>query len=330
MNAMIGIDVSKDKLDVAWLRDSTTLKIKTVTLGNSARGFAELDLWLAKHIDLPGENIHLVMEPTSVYHETLALFLFSRGYRVSVVNPAYVRRFAESLGSVHKTDKKDSVMLARYGVAHRPEAWQPAPPEIRELKALLVRLEALDKDVQRETNRREILLAGHVSEAVRVSLDKILDELKKEQRRLENAIDKHIDQHPNLKHDRALLSSIPGIGPVASRIMLCVLREHRFGKAEECAAFLGLIPKLKQSGLMKGRTTLSKKGPASIRAKLYLPAVVAKTHNAPIRALCARMLTAGKCKMQAIGAAMRKLVHQCFGVLKHQTFYSAQAAITAA
>lgn len=330
MSAMIGIDVSKNKLDVAWLRDAKTLKIKTVVVDNSKNGLAELDKWLCKHVGLPTDEVHVVMESTSVYHEALALFLFSLGYRVSVINPLYVRRFADSLGTTHKTDKKDCVRLARYGVACEPEPWQPAPPSIRELKALLSRLEALEQDVQREVNRREILLAGHVSETVKASLDKILDELEKERHRLEQAIDDHINRHPELKQDRKLLSSIPGVGPVASRYMLCVLREHRFKRAEECAAYLGLIPKLKESGRMKGRTVLSKKGPAHIRAKLYMPAVVAMSHNAAIRALRDRMLAAGKNKMQAVGAAMRKLVHQCFGVLKHQTEYSLQAAMSVA
>lgn len=90
------------------------------------------------------------------------------------------------------------------------------------------------------------------------------------------------------------------------------------------AAYLGLIPRLNESGVFKGRTTLSKSGPSRVRAKLYLASVSASTHNHEIKALRDRLLKAGKTKMQALCAAMRKLVQICFGVIKNQTEYQVQ------
>lgn len=326
MKNIVGIDVSKAKLDVLWLRDASSLKVKSKIFANDRSGHAELLVWLKKHIDQPFEKIHVVMEATGVYHEALAHGLFEQGVQVSRINPAYVRDFANGLGVVHKTDKKDSLVLARYGAMVSPPLWQPERPEIRELKALLARLEALEADLQREQNRMEKAEFGGVSSIVIDSLTTMINGLQKERDRLEKEIDDHIDRHPDLKKDVQLLRSIPGIGPVMSRLMLAVIRSRDFKQASECAAFLGVIPKLRESGIFKGRASLSKKGPPSVRAKLYMAAIVASQHNPAIKAQKERLLRNGKTKMQALGAAMRKLVHQCFGVLKYQTEYSLQAA----
>lgn len=327
MTLVVGIDVSKAKLDVLWLRDASTLKVKSKIFANDRAGHTELLAWIQTHIDQPVEHIHVVMEATGVYHEALAYRLFEQGVQVSVANPAHVRDFAKGLGVVHKTDKKDSLVLARYGAMVSPPRWQPEPPEIRELKALLARLEALEADLQREQNRMEKALFGGVSSIVIDSLATMINGLQKERDRLEKEIDDHIDRHPDLKNDVQLLRSIPGIGPVMSRLMLAVIRSRDFKKASECAAFLGVIPQLRESGIFKGRASLSKKGSPSIRAKLYMAAIVASQHNPAIKAQKERLLRNGKSKMQALGAAMRKLVHQCFGVLKHQSEYSLQAAL---
>jgi transposase len=111
-----------------------------------------------------------------------------------------------------------------------------------------------------------------------------------------------------------------------SRELVCLFASKRFTSARQAAAFLGLIPKIKESGTFKGRSMLSKNGSARLRAKLYMAAVVATTHNQDIRVQRDRLIKQGKTKMQAIGAAMRKLVQICFGVIKHQTKYRPQLA----
>jgi transposase len=327
MNTIVGIDVSKGKLDVLWLKDPVSVKVKSKIVSNDRSGHAELLVWLQKHLDQPFEQMHVVMEATGIYHEALAYTLFEAGVKVSVVNPAQVRDFAKSLGTVHKTDKKDSVILARYGALMLPSLWKPEPAPIRELKALLARIEALETDLQREQNRLEKAGFSQASTIVIDSLQTMMAELQKERDRLEREIDDHIDRHPDLKNDLQLLRSIPGIGPVLSRTMLSVLRSRDFNAASECAAFLGVIPQIKESGIWKGRTMLSKKGSPRVRAKLYMAAIVASQYNPAIKAQKERLLKNGKTKMQALGAAMRKLVHQCFAVLKYQTEYSLQAAL---
>ena len=325
MKYVVGIDVSKNKLDVVWLRDTGALKVKTKVISNTPKGHQALSQWLVKNTHDVAQDIRVVMEATSIYHEALAYYLHEVGFEVCVVNPAQIKSYANSLGTTHKTDKKDGLIIARFGATQSVDLWQPEPAEIRELKALLARLESLEKDIQREHNRLEKSTFGQSSTLVIDSIQKIITELNKEKKRLEAQIDDHINRHPKLRKDRTLLESIPGIGPVLSRTMLSVIHSRSFQSASQLAAFLGVIPKIVESGVFKGRSAMTKQGPGHIRAKLYMAAISASRYNPQVKAQKQRLLANGKNKMQALGAAMRKLVHLCFGVIKQQTEYNPQA-----
>lgn len=325
MTHVVGIDVSKAKLDCLWLRDADTLKVKTKVVANDGKGHRMLQQWLTKTLQREPQEILVVMEATGVYHEQVAQALFDEGFRVVVANPAHIKSYAQSLGNTHKTDKQDSLIIARFGAERRPVLWKPEAPEIRELKALIGRLEALEVDYQREENRLEKAEQRTSSETVMASIQNMLRELEKAKQRIEKQIDDHIDRHPRLKGNRALLESIPGVGKVVSRLMLSVIHSRDFTSARQVAAYLGVIPKLVESGAFKGRSALSKKGSASVRARVYMAAIVASQWNPDIVAMKQRLLANGKSKMQAIGAAMRKLVHICYGVINTQTKYSPQA-----
>ena len=325
--AMIGIDVSKAKLDCFWLKDAVRRTGKAKVFKNSPEDFVALVGWMIAQTSETPAQLHFVMEATGIYHEALAHALHAAGTKVSVVNPALVRDYAKSLGTRTKTDKQDSVVLALFGAREPLRLWQPEPVAIRTLKALLARYEAVKQDHQRELNRLEKAQITQVSEVVLESIQTLLAELKKEQLRLEKCIHQHIDQHPDLLRDRRLLESIPGVGPVVSALMLAVIRSRSFLSAAQCAAFLGLVPVQHESGSsVRGPSRLSKAGDATVRAKLYMAAVVAIQHNPDIKHQYERLLKKGKSKMSALGAAMRKLVHICFGVLKHQTAYQARIA----
>lgn len=265
------------------------------------------------------------MEATGVYHEGLAYALDEQGVAVSVINPARIRDYANSLGGRTKTDKKDSVVIARYGRKEQPPRWQPEAMEIRHLKALLARYDAIDKDVQRERNRLEKAQVSRTSQQVITSIQTVLGELEAEKQRLKGLIDDHIDQNPTLKQDRQLLESIPGVGEVIAKQMLALIGSRDFDSARQCAAFVGLHPVQHESGSsISKRPRMAKNGQPTIRAKLYMAAVVATRYNPDIQRQYKRLLRNGKSKMAALGAAMRKLVHQCFGVLKHQKPYQPQ------
>lgn len=324
---VIGIDVSKAKLDCLWIRDLPAMKVKSKVQANTPAGFKALLAWATQQTGETVAGLHFVMEATGVYHEALAYALHDAGARVSVINPARIRDFAKSLGARSKNDKKDSMVIARYGMTQSPPIWEPEALEIRQLKALIARCDAVKQDIQREVNRLEKATASNVSVEVRTSIETVHAQLEKEKQRLEALIDDHIDRHPGLKNDATLLESIPGVGPVIAQQMIAVIRSRSFKRASQCAAFLGLVPVERQSGSsVYSPPRLSKHGDARIRAKLYMAAVVSTRHNPDIRQQYQRLLHSGKPKMSAIGAAMRKLVQICFGVLKHQVPYQPQEA----
>ena len=320
----IGIDVAKKKFDVAYLKDKERQLVKTKVLENKPSGFSQLLDWMKKNVSNDFSQIHITMEPTGVYHEALAHFLHDHGFIVNLINPARLPKFAAYKGVVHKNDRGDSKLLALFGAENPQERWQPEPKSIRELKAKLARLEALKGDLLRENNRLEQAEATESPSEVVLSIHHIRKALNEAIALLKKDINDHIDGNPELKSDKKLLESIPGVGDVVANQMLVVYHSKNFKKASEMAAFLGLIPKERASGTLKGKTTLSKAGSPHLRALLFLPAVVAKDHNPDIKAHYNRLLERGKTKMQAVGAAMRRLVHICFGVLKNQSVYQPQ------
>ena len=330
MTHYIGIDVSKAKFDLAWIRDIDKSTYKTKVFKNNPRDFATIVNWLKSNVSDDLSDIHVTVEATGVYHENVAYYLHDQGLDVSIVNPAFVRSYADSLGSRHKTDKQDSILLARFAHNTKPDLWTPPPAEARHLKSLISRLDALQQDLQREENRQEKAESTDTATIVKASIEQMIAALKEAIAKLNQDIDDHINSHSNLKQDQDLLKTIKGVGTVTPRQMLSLMHNKSFTKASQAAAFLGLIPKQVQSGTFKGRTRLAKNGSSSIRAKLYMAAVVSTRWNPDIKAQYERLLKNGKCKMQAICAAMRKLVHICFGVLKHQMPYQPQSVNIAA
>lgn len=320
---VIGIDISKAKLDCAWLRENN--KVKSKVFSNQIEEWKALISWAEKNTKENATQLHFVMEATGVYHENFAAWLYDQGANVSIVNPAYVKHYAQGIGVRTKNDKKDSIVLARYGEKESPLLWQPAPLEIRTLKALLVRLDAVEKDLLRENNRLEKSTFTETPTAVLESIEHAIEFLKKERTNLEKLIEEHLNKHEKLKSDNALLKTIPGVGPVIAQRMVMIVGGHQFNSASQCAAYLGLIPVEKESGSsIRGRSRLAKNGNPTIRAKLYMAAVSAKQYNPDIKAQYERLTGKGKSKKSALGAAMRKLVQICFGVLKHQQPYQPQ------
>ena len=322
----LGMDVAKAKLDCCLLLDEAGSKRKTKAVPNSKDGVAALLEWTGKQ-NISAADLHVVMEATGVYHEHAALALAEAGVTVSIINPAQIKDFGRGLAVRTKTDGVDSVVLARYGALLKPVAWQPPPPAARALQALLARRDAVAEDLRRELNRQEKSLVIETHTQITDSLTKSIAFLETELKHLQKTVDDHIDKHPELKRDMALLTSIPAVGERVGNNLLAVMHAHHFESAEQVAAYLGLVPVERQSGSsVLGRARLSKAGPARIRAVLYMAAVVATRCNAHVKALYERLLARGKSKMSALGAAMRKLVHLCFGVLKTQQPYQSNYA----
>ena len=323
----IGIDVSKAKLDCSLLLDVARSKRRAKSVANSKVGVTELLIWCVKQ-QVNVHELHAILEGTGVYHEQAALALADAGATVSIVNPAQVKDFGRSLGVRTKTDGVDSLVLARFGAMLSPRPWTPPTQEARVLQALLSRREAIAQDLQRERNRLEKADATDTPALILQSIVESIAFLEKQLAKLQQDINDHINKHPDLKADRDLLISIPAVGPQVGNHVLAVMHNHQFQSAEQLAAYLGLVPVERQSGTsVLGRPRLSKAGPARIRAILYMAAVVGTQYNPHIKALYQRLQDRGKSKMSALGAAMRKLVHLCFGVLKTRQPYQPNYAI---
>lgn len=310
--SVLGIDVGKQAFHVALERSDGKLKHKRFP--NTVAGFRQLADWLAER---GVERVHAAVEATGGYEEALAIWLHDAGHRVSVLNPAQVQAYAKSLLTRNKTDRADASVIARFVAAQDPAPWTPPAPEYRQLQALVRRLDGLKAMRQQELNRRE---APEVPDSVARSIDQVVAGLDDEIHRLQREINDHIDRHPRLQDQQELLTSIPGVGSGTAQHFLAESGDiQRFASARQLAAALGLTPQRRQSGIsVQGPTRLSKTGNPRLRKALYFPAMVAATHNPVVRAFCQRLRDRGKAPKAVIGAAMRKLVHIAFGVLKHQ------------
>lgn len=308
-SAYLGIDIGKQSFTCSLLQDG---KPAHRTFQNRSEGFEALDKWLAKH---SAKTVHACMEATNRYWEELAWHMQERGYTVSVVNPGRIHDYARSKLRRNKTDQLDADMIADFCATQHPDLWVAPPPEVHELQALVRHLEALKGVRIQESNR---LQAGGRSEAVRQSLEAHLAYLDREIARMEDMIRNHIDQHPDLKRDRDLLTSIPGIGHTTAAKLLSE-NIQAFTSTRELSAYAGLNPQLHESGSsVRGRPHLSKVGRVRLRKALYFPAISAMRHNLAVIRFCDRLELKGKPKMVQIGAAMRKLLCIALGVLKSQ------------
>ena len=302
----IGVDVAKATFDAACLADG---KYRHKKFANTLEGFNRFAEWLA---GFGSEILHIGMEATGAYSFPLAEYLVERGFLVSVVNPARIADFAKAELSRAKTDKADAKLIARYLLAMNPAPWMPPPPEIRDLQALVRRVEHLQEVQQAEKNRLDT--AGP---AVADSIQTLLATLEREIQAAREKIRQHIDGNPRLKQRRDLLETIPGVGAATAAWLLTLLSEHYgFDNAKQAVAHAGLAPKVRESGQWKGKTRLSKTGDPLARKALYMPALVAMRFNPAIQAFCQRLKANGKNGKAVVCAAMRKLLHIAFAILK--------------
>lgn len=304
----LGIDVAKAKLDCALRLPNGKFRAKVVP--NSPTGFTLLLSWLDSQKAL---SPHVCMEATGIYWEEVAQFLATAGLIVSVVNPAQIKAYGTSRLMRSKTDTVDAKLIADFCAERQPAPWQARSEAEVTLRALVLRLEALQTMRTQESNRLEV-----ARDAVRQDIQQHLDWLDDDIKQLIKAINNHIDHHPNLKQKRELLDSIPGIGERTSAIILAFYADtSRFANSRQAAAFAGLDPRQYESGSsVKGKPRLSKIGHSFLRKALYMPAMVTLYKTVWGKQFQTRLAASGKPNKLIIGAMMRKLIHVAFGVLK--------------
>jgi transposase len=304
----LGMDVAKAKLDCALRLPDGKFKSKVVE--NNPPGFRALVEWLEKH---GATTPRVCLEATGTYWEAVAEALAAQGMTVSVVNPAQIKAFGASHRVRTKTDRVDARLIAEFCAERSPDPWQPPSPSEQALRALVLRLEALQTMRTQESNRLAV-----AREAVKPGITEHIAWLDKQIDVLAKTIRDHINDDPDLKDKRALLHSIPGVGERTIATLLAFYADvARFGNARRAVAFAGLDPRQHESGSsVKGKPRLSKVGHAFLRKALYMPAMVALYKTMWGKRFRERLAASGKPPKLIIGAMMRKLVHVVFGVLK--------------
>jgi transposase len=311
--AFVGIDVSKDSLDTCLLLPGG--KERRSAFANDTRGHAALLAWADRHA--AGLALHFCLEATGPYSEAPAAALADAGRLVSVANPARVKAHAAASGQGNKTDPADARAVAQFARDRCPPAWQPPTPEVRQLQGLVRRVEDLVEMAAREKGR---LASPALTPAARRSVQRTLRLLEKEADTVRAEADALVAATEALRADRELLETIPGVGRQTATTVLAELPAvERLPRAQSAAASAGLAPREYRSGTsVRLRTRLSKAGNARLRKALYLPTLTAIRFNPLLKRFFERLVAAGKPKMQAVGACMRKLVMVCYGVLKNR------------
>jgi transposase len=311
---VLGIDLAKLSFDATLLLSAGDQHY--ASFSNSPEGFTQLQAWLIAH---GVSELHACMEATNIYWEALATWLHAHSYTVSVVNPARIKGYAQATMQRNKTDKLDSTVIASFCAKHHPTAWEPANEQQRHLRALVRHRDDLLQTQLQQHNR----LRDATDALVKTSLTTLLKAIATELAAVERQIKEHLAAQTTMRTNLTLLTSIVGIGVVTAAKLLAEFADlDQYESAKTAAADAGLTPSHYESGTsVRRRPKMSKMGKAGVRAALYWPAITAMTRCPFIKAFAERLAAKGKAKKVIIGAVMRKLVHICYGVLKHQTPY---------
>lgn len=309
MSGFVGIDVAKDEL-VVYLMWESGGRSEECVVKNDKSGFKTLMNWLKKRT---GKEAHVCLEATGIYGDAITEALHEKGYRVSVVNPARISAYAQSQMRRNKTDGLDAELIADYCRTQNPMLWTPPTPAVKELRQLVRHLANLKQEKVRAENRRSVEQHTAIIEQLTAQIDLLVQQIEE----IKQAIKDLIKRDPTLRKEVELLESIPGIGILTAAVILSELGDiHRFDDVRQVVAFVGLNPRQSQSGRKRTSVGISRMGRSSLRAALYLPAVVAKNCNPILSVFAKRMLSNGLTPMQTVVAVMRKLLHLVYGILK--------------
>jgi transposase len=308
MQSFLGIDIAKRKFDAVLLAGTSK---RHKVFDNDDSGFESLVAWLSNDAG----SLHACMEATGGFGDDLALFLHERGVTVSIVNPLRIKAFGQSEMVRTKTDKIDAGVIARFCRSQSPEPWQPPSPRMRELRALVRRCAALKEMRVQELQRRA---QGAASPLVAESLKRTIEWLDAEIAAVSAQVAVLIREDEALHESHALLTSIPGLGPQSTAVLLAEIPDFRaFSHNKQITAFVGLNPQDHQSGSsVRGRSRISKVGNARLRAILYMCALSARHHNPTLKAFADRLKESGKSPKVVLVAVARKLLVVAYGVMK--------------
>jgi transposase len=300
-NIIVGIDVSKNRLDVALRPSGEIFAVE--------RNSAGLDLLVARLKDLSPRIVAL--EATGGFETVVAAALAAAGLPVVIVNPANVRSFAKAIGQRAKSDPIDAGVIAHFVEATKPEP-RPLPDEATRLLAdLTARRRQIIEMMVSERQRERRLAAPRLKK----SITRLLKALQKELTSVDADIDDAVRGSPAWREKEDLLTSVPGVGPTIARTLMAELPELGQLGRKEIAALAGLAPFTRQSGQWRGRSFIGG-GRTVVRTAVFMGALVAKKHNPTLKVFFDRLVAAGKPKMVALIAVARKLLTILNAVLR--------------
>jgi transposase len=291
--AYVGIDVSKDRLDVHVLPEG-----ESFVVARDGEGLAEL----VERLGTLGPE-RIAVEATGGFETVVAAALAGASLPVVVVNPAQVRHFAQALGRRAKTDPIDASMIARFVEATRPDL-RELPDEATQLLAdLVARRRQIIEMIVAERNREKRVAISRI----RKSIARLIAALEKELSEIDAEIDASVRGSPAWREKEDLLASVPGVGSITARTLIAELPELGTLDGKRIASLAGLAPFTRQSGQWKGKAMIAG-GRKSVRSALFLASLVACRHNPVLKAFRQRLVEAGKPKMLVAIAAARKLL----------------------
>ena len=311
--SFVGIDVSKNTFDI-HIRPSG----QSQSFGYDEGGLREL-ISVLQSIEPQIETI--VLEATGGYERRLVAALMSHQFPVVVVNPGQIRHFAKAIAQIAKTDSIDAGVLSQFGQTLRPQCRTLPDEFLQELREILTRRRQMMDMIASEKNR--LTTAAHPK--IRKEILAHLQWLKKRVDSFDEDLQQKIQSSPAWKVKDQFLQTVPGIGPVSSFSLLIQLPELGLLNRHQIAALAGIAPINRDSGRFRGRRT-TQGGRASVRSALYMCTLVATRHNSIIRTFYQRLLAAGKPKMVALIACMRKLLTILNSMFKHNSPWRASYA----
>jgi len=289
----VGIDVSKDRLDV-HVRPSA----EAFAVSRDGKGLEQL----VDRLRMLSPTL-IAVEATGGFETIVAASLAGAGLPLVVVNPAQVRHFAQAVGKRAKTDPIDAAVIARFIEAVKPPVRPVPDPQARLLGELVARrrqiIEMIVAERQREKRAENI--------RVRKSIMRTIKTLEKELPEIDDDIDTLVRGSPAWREKEDLLVSFPGVSNTLARTFLAEVPELGTLSRREIASLAGLAPFTRQSGRWKGKSMIGG-GRAPLRAALYMAALTAIRCNRPLKGFYQHLLSVGKPKMVALIAVARKIL----------------------
>lgn len=296
METFVGIDVSKDFLDVHVLPSGEAYRV-----GNDADGIARLIERLQALEGTVPETIAL--EATGGLEHSAVAGLAAANLPVVVVNPAQVRAYANALGKRAKTDPLDAEVIARFVAATRPEPRPLKDADTQALSQLVSRRRQIVQMIVAEEQRKHQTLDRQMQKSIK----RLLAALRRELENLDKSLDEQIRNSPIWRVKEKLLTSVPGVGPTVARTLIAEMPELGQLNRRQIAALAGLAPWTRQSGRWRGKSFIGG-GRERVRSVLFMAALVAIRHNPVLRTFRDRLVESGKPKIVAVVAIMRKLL----------------------